>query len=103
MYGVENNSRVFFAKKGYYKGTEVTITHRDPATGDVWLDDYPTKGPNGLDYGIWANADSVVYKGEENHENNKRRSKQATQKTGREQKKNPHRGKRVKDISLRNI
>ena len=60
MYGVENDARVFFAKKGYYKGKEVTVTHRNPATGEVWLEDYPV-GKAPIRYGCWVNADSVRY------------------------------------------
>ena len=64
MYGVENNAGVFFAKKGYYKGTEVTVTHRDPESGKVWLDDYPVKTNGPTEYGLWVDADSVSFKGE---------------------------------------
>lgn len=59
MYGIENDARVFFAKKGYYKGKEVTITHRDNAM--VWLEDYPV-GKNPTEYGCWVPSDSVKYK-----------------------------------------
>ena len=60
MYGVENDARVFFAKKGYYKGKEVTVTHRDNAM--VWLEDYPVKQNGSTEYGIWVPSDSVSYK-----------------------------------------
>ena len=63
MYGVENDARVFFAKKGYYKGKEVTVTHRNPATGEVWLEDYPV-GKAPIMYGCWVSADSVRFDGE---------------------------------------
>ena len=77
---VDNDGMVFFAKKGYYKGAEVTVTHRDPETGNVWLEDY--KGKGDIEAGCWVNADSVKYKGETN-ENHKRRSKQAVKKVRR--------------------
>lgn len=73
MYGVENEARVFFARKGYYKGKEVTVTHRN---GDeVWLEDYPI-GKSPVEYGCWVKNESVNYVGEgKDHESNKRRSK----------------------------
>ena len=79
MYGVENNAGVFYARKGYYKGTEVTVTHRDPESGKVWLDDYPVKTNGPTEYGLWVDADSVTYKGEE-HVSNKRRSRKDVKK-----------------------
>ena len=93
MYGVENESGVFFAKKGYYKGREVTVTHHSGST--VWLEDYPIKGDDGLVVGCWVPSDSVSYsneskiKGDINHENNKRGSKQVNKKTRRQQGKTP--------------
>ena len=81
MYGVENNNRVFFAKTGYYNGQEVTVTHRDPKSGQVWLDDYKF-GKDSMDYGMWVDEDSVTYKGED-HASNKRRSRKDVKKTGR--------------------
>ena len=61
MYGVANDLGVYFAKTGYYKGKKVTITHRDPATGNVWLDDYQVKKG---EYGCWVKSDSVKYEGD---------------------------------------
>ncbi len=60
MMTVENNAGVFFARKGRYKGVEVTVTHRDPKTGDVWLEDYPVKGST--EVGVWVNGESVDIK-----------------------------------------
>ena len=60
MYGVENEARVFYARKGYYKGKEVTVTHRN---GDmVWLEDFPVRDNGSLEYGLWVRNDSVRYK-----------------------------------------
>lgn len=56
---VENDARVFFARKGYYNGKEVTVTHRHGA--EVWLEDYPV-GKNPITYGCWVSSDSVKYK-----------------------------------------
>lgn len=56
---IENDSKVFFARKGYYKGKEVTVTHRYGT--EVWLEDYPvSKAP--IEYGCWVNSESVKYK-----------------------------------------
>lgn len=60
MQKVINDARVFNARKGYYKGTEVTITHRDNAM--VWLEDYPiNKKGSPTEYGIWVPSESVKY------------------------------------------
>ena len=72
--GVWNEEGVFFARKGYYKGKEVTVTHRDPATGQVWLEDYPL-GKNPILYGCWVNGDSVSYKLETAKPKSKKRRK----------------------------
>jgi len=84
--GVENVAGVYFARKGYYKGKEVTVTHRDPATGDLWLEDYQVKGANGLDYGIWVNADSVSFSGNTSETIKPKQQKKATQKQRRNSK-----------------
>lgn len=56
--GVENEAGVFFARKGIYKGKEVTVTHRNGEM--VWLEDYPvSKAP--VEYGLWVRNDSVKY------------------------------------------
>ena len=90
---VENEAGVFYAKKGYYKGKEVTVTHHHGA--EVYLEDYPVNGADGLVVGCWVPSDSVVYtsvpntvdkKGKIKDENYKRRSKQVNQKFGRRQK-----------------
>ena len=58
---IENDAGVLFAKKGYYKGQEVTVTHHDGAM--VWLEDYPI-GKNPIEYGCWVSNESVSYQGE---------------------------------------
>lgn len=58
---VVNEAGIFNAKKGYYKGKEVTVTHRDPKSGDVFLEDCPRKDGGITVYGIWVSADSVKY------------------------------------------
>lgn len=57
MQKVENLAGVFFARKGHYNGKNVTITHRDPATGMLWLEDYVEKESNTA--GVWVDADKV--------------------------------------------
>ena len=58
MYGVDNEAGVYFARKGYYKGKEVTVTHRN---GDeVWIEDYPI-GKAPIEYGCWVKNESVSY------------------------------------------
>ena len=59
MKGAENEAGVFFARKGYYKGKEVTITHRNGEM--VWLEDYPI-GRDPVEYGTWVKNESVRYK-----------------------------------------
>lgn len=56
-HGAENSAGVWWARTGRYKGKEVTITHRDPKSGQVYLEDYRDGG----DYGAWVNSDSVTY------------------------------------------
>lgn len=56
---VENEARVLYARKGYYKGKEVTVTHRYGA--QVWLEDYPV-GKKPVEYGCWVDSESVKYK-----------------------------------------
>ena len=56
----ENGNRLLTARKGRYNGKKVTITHRDPRTGNVWLDDYPI-GKNPITYGCWVKEESVKY------------------------------------------
>lgn len=87
---VENEAGVFYAKKGFYKGKEVTVTHHHGA--EVYLEDFPISGPDGLVVGCWVPSESVSYineskiKGDIKNENNERRSKQANKKFGRRQK-----------------
>ena len=82
MLTVENDARVFFARKGYYKGKEVTVTHHDGAM--VWLEDYPVGG-SPVEYGCWVPNDSIRYKGENYDDSDKRRSSKDAEKTGRRQ------------------
>ena len=57
MKTVDNEAGVLYAKKGYYKGTEVTVTHHYGA--EVWLEDYRQKGG---ETGCWVPAEAVSYK-----------------------------------------
>lgn len=84
--GVWNEEGVFFARKGYYKGKEVTVTHRDPKTGQVWLEDFPI-GKDPVLYGCWVDGESVRYA--ELKENDEFVSKQVVKKAKRKQRKNP--------------
>ena len=59
--GEVNDAGVFYARKGFYKGKEVTVTHRDPATGEVWLEDFPV-GKDPVTFGCWVPSDSVKIK-----------------------------------------
>ena len=61
MKTVDNEAGVFNAKVGYYKGKKVTVTHRDPKSGQLWLEDFPT-GKSPVEYGLWANADNERYR-----------------------------------------
>ena len=76
MKTVDNMAGVLFAKEGYYKGNKVIVTHRDPATGNVWLEDYPVSG-SPIVYGCWVDADSVRYQDEakDNNQPKKRNKK----------------------------
>lgn len=51
MKTVDNEAGVFNAKIGYYKGKKVTVTHRDPKSGQLWLEDFPT-GKSPVEYGV---------------------------------------------------
>lgn len=63
-YGAENEAGVLYAKKGYYKGKEVTITHHSGS--QVWLEDYPVKDVDGMMVcGCWVESASVVFGGDE--------------------------------------
>lgn len=63
---VPNEAGVFYARKGFYKGKEVTVTHRDGAM--VYLEDYPI-GKAPVEYGCWVPNESVNYKNKEFNEN----------------------------------
>ena len=59
MRGADNEAGVFWARNGYYKGKEVTVTHR---CGDqVWLEDYQV-GKLPTECGCWVPNSSVNYK-----------------------------------------
>ena len=60
----ENDGRLFFCQQGYYKGKLVTVTHRNPESGDVWLEDYPVTDPDSgyKTCGKWVRGDAVKYK-----------------------------------------
>lgn len=58
---VPNDAGVFFAKKGFYEGKSVTVTHRDPASDQVYLEDYPVQDGKNVLYGLWVNKSSVNF------------------------------------------
>ena len=58
--GAVNEANVFYAREGYYKGKKVVATHRDPQSGELWLEDYPV-GKSPVTYGVWVPADSVRF------------------------------------------
>ena len=61
MKTVDNEAGVKFARKGYYKGVEVTVTHRYGS--QVWLEDYPIRHKGGpTEWGCWVEGESVTYK-----------------------------------------
>ena len=61
MKQVDNEAGVKYARKGYYKGTEVVVTHRYGS--QVWLEDYPVRTKGGpTEYGCWVESESVTYK-----------------------------------------
>ena len=61
MKQVDNEAGVKYARKGYYKGTEVVVTHRYGS--QVWLEDYPVRVKGGpTEYGCWVESESVTYK-----------------------------------------
>ena len=63
MKRADNEAGVLYAKKGFYRGTEVTVTHHYGA--EVWLEDYPIKQKGSpTEYGCWVSSDSVSYKDE---------------------------------------
>lgn len=66
---VPNQSRVYFARYGYYAGGKYTFSHRDPQTGDLWGEDIPV-GKNPVEYGKWVPGDQVrlIWTDEEGHE-----------------------------------
>ena len=55
---VPNESRVFFARYGYYNGSKYKFTHRDPKTGELFGDDIPV-GKNPVTFGKWVSGESV--------------------------------------------
>ena len=58
---VGNEAGVYFARRGYYNGQEVTVTHRFGS--QVYLEDFAVTSKNSPpQYGLWVNNDSVQYK-----------------------------------------
>ena len=45
-----------------YNGKEYTFTHRNPANGNLWADDYKYVTSAGTCYGMWVPADQVTFK-----------------------------------------
>ena len=58
MVNVPNQSNVFFARYGIYKGQKYVFSHRDPVTGELWGEDIPV-GKSPVEYGKWVPGDSV--------------------------------------------
>lgn len=59
---IENSAGVFNARKGRYAGQEVIVTHRDPATGMVWMDNFMIKHKGSRpEFGMWVNPDAIEY------------------------------------------
>ena len=62
MKNVNNEHGVLYARKGMYNGKEYTFTHRNPANGQLWADDYKYVTSAGTCYGMWVPADQVTFK-----------------------------------------
>ena len=62
MAGIKNEHGIFNAKKGMYNGKEYTFTHRNPANGQLWADDYKYISNGNTCYGVWLPADQVTFK-----------------------------------------
>ena len=62
MKNVNNEHGVLYARKGMYNGKEYTFTHRNPANGNLWADDYKYVTAAGTCYGMWIPADQVTFK-----------------------------------------
>ena len=62
MKNVNNEHGVLYARKGMYNGKEYTFTHRNPANGNLWADDYKYVTSAGTCYGMWVPADQVTFK-----------------------------------------
>ena len=58
---VPNDAGVFNARNGFYQGKSVTVTHRDPATDQVYLEDYPVQEGKSIVYGCWVNKSSIKF------------------------------------------
>lgn len=56
MMNVNNEAGVFNARKCRFDGKEYTVTHRNPANGMVYLEDYFVL-KNG--YGKWVRFDEI--------------------------------------------
>jgi hypothetical protein len=65
---VANLNNLYFARKGFYNGQEVTVTHRDPKSGQLWLEDYVVSKKSPVEVGCWVDAESVTYKDGEQRE-----------------------------------
>ena len=62
MKNVNNEHGVLYARKGMYNGKEYLFTHRNPANGNLWADDYKYVTAAGTCYGMWIPADQVTFK-----------------------------------------
>ena len=60
MKNVNNEHGVLYARKGMYNGKEYTFTHRNPANGSLWADDYKYISNGNTCYGVWVPSDQVT-------------------------------------------
>ena len=61
MARVNNDAGVLYAKTGMYCGKKVTITHRDPASDMVYLEDFPVQIGKSVEYGAWVHKSEVQF------------------------------------------
>lgn len=54
---VSNQSGVFGARIGVWKGQKSVFTHRNPKNGKIWGEDLR----NGNDVGMWVNPEEVRF------------------------------------------
>lgn len=61
--GVWNKDGVYFAKPSRYNGVPVIATHRNPETGEIWIEsiDDIDVGKHKVQTDCWVNGDSIEY------------------------------------------